>query len=119
MNIQTLREYCLGLPAVTEDTPFDETTLCFRVGGRIFAITDTDDVPLKVALKCSPERVPELRERYPAIKPGWHLNKKHWNTIVIDGSLEDGFLQELIRHSYDLIFAKLTKKAQKEILGTE
>lgn len=115
MNIQTLREYCLGKPNTTEDTPFDETTLAFKVGGKIFALTNMESVPTRVNLKCDPERAIELREQYPdIIIPGYHMNKKHWNTIYIE-ELEDGVLQELIEHSYELVYGSLTKKVKNSL----
>lgn len=117
MDIIELRDYCMSLPAATEDMPFDETTVCFRVGNKIFAITDTEDKPLKIALKCNPEIVPSLRERYSSVKPGYHLNKTHWNSIDVNGDLHHDSLLLLIRHSYTLIFRSLKKKDQAELLA--
>ncbi len=115
MNIQSLREYCLGKPHATEDTPFDETTLAFKVDGKIFALTNMESVPTRVNLKCEPERATELREQHPdIIIPGYHMSKKHWNTIYIE-ELEDGVLQELIDHSYELVFNSLTKKVKNSL----
>jgi predicted DNA-binding protein (MmcQ/YjbR family) len=118
MNIESFREYCLSKAGVSEGFPFDETTLVFKLMGKMFAITDTED-DFNIALKCDPERAIELRERYPAIQPGWHLNKQHWNTILIDDSLSDTLLIELIDHSYDLIRDKLTKKLKTELAELE
>jgi predicted DNA-binding protein (MmcQ/YjbR family) len=101
MNIEELREFCLSLPGTTEHFPFDESTLVFKVNGRMFALTDLVD-PLAVAVKCDPELALELRERYPAVKPGYHMNKKHWNTVSIDGTIPDRLIREWIETSYSL-----------------
>lgn len=102
MNIEELRDYCLSLAGADESFPFDETTLAFKVNGKIFAITDLEP-PLSVNLKCDPELAIELREHYPAVLPGYHMNKKHWNTVNIDGSLGDDRLKEWILMSYKLV----------------
>ncbi len=115
MNIEELRFYCLAKKAVTESFPFDETTLVFKVMGKIFALTDTED-EFSVNLKCDPEKAIELRERYPSVQPGYHMNKKHWNTIFIDGTLSDEQLQAWIDDSYSLVANSLPKK-DKAILG--
>ena len=99
---------------VTEEFPFNESTLVFKVMGKMFALTDVDDFR-SINLKCDPERSAELREKYPSIKPGFHMNKLHWNTVAIDGSLNDAFIRELIIHSYELVVKKLTK-AQRSTL---
>ncbi len=111
MNIEDFRNYCLSKVEVTECFPFDATTLVFKVMGKMFAITDTED-EFAIALKCDPELVIQLRERYPAVKPGYHLNKKHWNTITIDGSVNDSLLNEWIDHSYNEVVKTLPKKQQ-------
>ncbi|NJL73823.1 MAG: MmcQ/YjbR family DNA-binding protein [Saprospiraceae bacterium] len=110
MDIETFRAYCLSKKGVEETFPFDEVTLVFKVMGKIFALTGLDDDGFKVNLKCDPERAVELRETYEDIQPGWHMNKKHWNTIHFEGDLDDAFLKELINHSYDLVVASLPKK---------
>ncbi len=115
MNIESFREYCLAKPGTSEDTPFDEHTLCLRVGGKIFAITGLDTIELSVNLKCDPERAVELREEYENIIPGYHMNKKHWNTVDMNESQPDDFYKELIDHSYDLVYKSLTKKIKAEI----
>lgn len=112
MNIEDLREYCLSLKGVSEDFPFDETTLVFKVSGKIFCLTDLED-DFAIALKNEPEKNIELREEYPAIKPGYHMNKQHWNTITVDGSISDDVLKNLIDESYDLVVMKLTRKQQQ------
>jgi len=114
MNIEDFRLYCLSKPGVTESFPFDETTLVFKVMGKMFALTDIED-EFAIALKCDPERAIELRERYPVVKPGYHMNKAHWNTITVDGSMNNQLLIELTDHSYELIKAGLTKKLKAEL----
>jgi predicted DNA-binding protein (MmcQ/YjbR family) len=109
MNIESAREYCLSLPQVTEDFPFDETTLVFRIGGKIFAMLDLENTEWFV-LKCQPEYAIELRERYPDIAPAWHMNKKHWNQLNLYGNLPDDLVQALIQHSYDEVVKKMSKK---------
>ena len=117
MNIETIREYCLSLPATTEDFPFDETTLVFRVSGKIFAMIDLEDTEWFV-LKCDPEYAIELREEHQEITGAWHMNKKHWNQLNLFGSLSDKQILTLIDHSYDLVFKKLTRKRREEILAS-
>ncbi|GAB1429829.1 MmcQ/YjbR family DNA-binding protein [Ignavibacteria bacterium] len=117
MTFNEFREYCLAKCGATEDFPFDETTLVFRVGGKMFALIDIETFPLTVNLKCNPEYAVELRERYPSIRPGWHQNKRHWNTIADDGSLPDVLIPSLINHSYDLVFSSLTAAKRTEILA--
>lgn len=116
MNPESLREYCLSLPATTEEFPFGESTLVFKVKGKMFALTDVDSFA-SINLKCDPERAVELREQYDSILPGYHMNKKHWNTVLLDGSLGEKFVHELIFHSYQLVVAGLPKKLREE-LGT-
>jgi len=114
MDIEFFRTYCLSKPGVSEDTPFDENTLCFRVRGKIFALVDIDAFE-SVNLKCDPERAVELRELHPGIIPGYHMNKKHWNTVRFNEGVSDRLVLELVDHSYDLIFNSLSKKIQQEI----
>ena len=114
MNITFFREYCLSKPGASEDTPFDENTLCFKVGNKIFAIIDIELFE-SVNLKCDPERAVELREEYTGIVPGYHMNKKHWNTVSFDGSVPDKLILELVDHSYDLIFNSLPKQKRESI----
>ena len=111
MNIESTRDYCLTLPLVTEDFPFDERTLAFRVLGRIFACLDMER-PEWVTTKCDAERAIELRERHSEIEPAWHWNKKYWNQVALSGRLEDNFILSLVRHSYSEVVKKL-KKAEK------
>ncbi len=114
MNIEELRAYCIKKPGVTEEFPFDETTLVFKVKGKMFALTDLED-QFSVNLKCTPEDCIELRESYQAVVPGYHMNKKHWNTIYIDGTIPDSLIYEWIDASYNLVVKKLTKKQQAEL----
>ncbi|HRY33745.1 MAG TPA: MmcQ/YjbR family DNA-binding protein [Bacteroidales bacterium] len=109
MDIESFRTYCLLKEGVTESFPFDADTLVMKVSGRIFALTSLSD-SFSINLKCDPERAIELRERHPCIIPGYHMNKIHWNTVIIDGSLNDVFLEELIDHSYALVAAGSRKK---------
>lgn len=110
MDIEQFRQYCLSKPDATEDFPFDEVTLCLRVGGKIFAITGLDSEVFTVNLKCDPERALALREQYPEVQPGFHMNKKHWNTVDFTGALGNALLRELIDHSYDLVQRSLKRK---------
>lgn len=114
MNIEAFRKYCLHKPGVTEAFPFDESVLVFKVGGKMFALTDVDTFE-SVNLKCDPERAIELRERYEAVRPGYHMNKKHWNTLVMDGSLPDTFLRAEIDASYALVAARMPKSKKLRI----
>jgi predicted DNA-binding protein (MmcQ/YjbR family) len=111
MTLTEFREHCIRLPGFSEDLPFDENTLAFRVGGKIFALMDVD-LFVSVNLKCDPERAIELREQYPGITPGYHMNKQHWNTVLCDGSVPHKLLLELAEHSYALVRASLPKKVR-------
>ncbi len=110
MNIEDLREYCLSKRAVTESTPFDDVTLVFKVAGKMFALLPLDELVPSINLKCDPELAVSLRERYPAVTPGYHMSKIHWNTVKIDGTISRGEILEMIDHSYDLIVSSLSKK---------
>ncbi|MCH7399749.1 MmcQ/YjbR family DNA-binding protein [Belliella sp. DSM 107340] len=114
MNITFFREYCLSKLGASEDTPFDANTLCFKVGGKIFAIIDIELFE-SVNLKCEPEYAVELREKYDSIVPGYHMNKKHWNSVIFNSGLSDKFILELVDHSYDLVFDSLSKKVKENI----
>ena len=115
MNIEEFRDYCLSKKAVTEGFPFDETTLVFKVMGKMFALTDVEG-EFKLNLKCDPEKAISLREKYPDhLLPGYHMNKKHWNTVVVDGSIPDKLLYEWIDESYDLIVLSLPKTKRQEL----
>ncbi|GAB3276328.1 MmcQ/YjbR family DNA-binding protein [Larkinella harenae] len=115
MNIESLRTYCLSKTGATESFPFGEETLVFKVGGKIFALTSLDSNPLSVNLKCDPERAVELREQHDAVRPGYHMNKTHWNTVIINGSVRESDLKSWIDHSYDLIVKSLPKSVRQEL----
>lgn len=114
MNIEELREYCLSKKGVTESFPFDEVTLVFKVMNKMFALTSLDEA-LRVNLKCDPDKAIELREKYPAVIPGYHMNKKLWNTVIIDGSIPSIKIKNWIDDSYDLVVKSLPKKIQQEL----
>jgi predicted DNA-binding protein (MmcQ/YjbR family) len=104
------REYCLGKARVSEGTPFGGDTLVFKVEGKMFALLSLDDVPPRANLKCDPDRALELRDRYEQVLPGYHMNKKHWNTVILDGAIPTSTIVEMIDHSYNLIRAKAKKR---------
>ena len=112
MNIETFRDYCLSKKGVTECFPFDQQTLVFKVIDKVFALADIDDF-VSVNLKCDPVMAIALRERHPGISSGYHMNKKHWNTVETNGSVPDKLLFELIDHSNNLVVAKLSGKSKK------
>jgi predicted DNA-binding protein (MmcQ/YjbR family) len=119
MNLETFYEYCLSKKGVTEHFPFDEETLVFKVGGKMFALSSLNEWEKgnpSVNLKCNPDYAEELRGQYDDIKPGWHMSKTHWNTIEINRGVTDLLIKELINHSYELVFKSLTKKVQLEVL---
>jgi predicted DNA-binding protein (MmcQ/YjbR family) len=115
MDIEAFRVYCLSKPMVIEDFPFDQTTLVFKVCGKIFALTGLDNIEFKVNLKCDPDRAVELREAYESISPGFHMNKKHWNTVIVDGSFSNDLFRDLIDHSYDLVVKGLPRKLRDQL----
>lgn len=110
MNVETIREYCLAKENTEEGLPFGEGTLVFKVAGKIFLLLSLDEVPLRFNAKCDPDEAVQLREQYACIIPGYHMNKKHWNTVIVDGSLGDKQLKELIDASYNLVKPKAKKK---------
>lgn len=110
-----LYDYCLGKAGATEEYPFGEGTLVFKVGGKMFAATGTEPIPPRVNLKCDPERAVELRETYDAVLPGYHMNKKHWNTVILDGSIPHREVRAMIDESYDLVVASLPRKVRETI----
>lgn len=118
MNIEQLRDYCIGKKGVTEHFPFDEVTLVFKVMGKMFALIGLEKWEhgeTKINLKCNPEKAIELREEYESINPGYHMSKKHWNTVTLNHDVSDTFAFELIDHSYELVVKGLTKKLQEEL----
>ena len=116
MNIEELRDYCLQKPGVTEGLPFGEDTLVFKIGEKLFLLTSIFK-GASFNVKCDPELAVELREQYPEVQPGFHMNKKHWNTVQMDGGLTLLQLRQMIDHSYDLILKSLPKKLQEEIIA--
>lgn len=115
MNIENFREYCLSKAEVTEGFPFDETTLVFKVCDKMFALTNTEG-DFRINLKCKPDEAIELREKYSCVIPGYHMNKKHWNTVKVDGSVSDEILKEWIDESYSLIVHKLPLKLRNKLI---
>ncbi|MFL9831196.1 MmcQ/YjbR family DNA-binding protein [Flavobacterium sp. ST-87] len=120
MNLEDFYEYCLSKKGVTEHFPFDQDTLVFKVGGKMFALSSLkqwESGQPSVNLKCDPEVAVEWRLQFEAVEPGFHMNKKHWNTVAINTDVSDSFLKEMIDHSYGLVFSSLTKNIQKELLS--
>lgn len=118
MNLETYYEYCLSKKGVTEHFPFDDDTLVFKVGGKMFALSSLQQWEKgepAVNLKCDPERAVELRADYEDIKPGFHMSKIHWNTIAVNKGVSDVMIKQLVDHSYELVFKSLTRKLQNEI----
>jgi len=116
MNIETFRQYCLAKKGTEETFPFDEVTLVFKVMGKMFALTGLDSEEFTVNLKCDPDQSIELREMHPDdIQAGWHMSKKHWNTVQFEGGLDDAFLKKLIDQSYDLVVKGLPKKDRETL----
>ena len=109
MNIETIREYCLSKDNVEEDLPFGPDVLVYKVAGKIFLLVSLDEDPLQFNVKCDPELALELREEYSCVIPGYHMNKKHWNTIIVDGTVPSKKLKEWVDHSYELV----NKRSQK------
>ena len=109
-DLADFRAYCLAKPNVTEGTRFGGDTLVFKVGGKMFALASLDEVPPRVNLKCDPERALDLRDRYEEVQPGYHMNKKHWNTVELGGGIPEAELRSMIDHSYDLVLARLPKR---------
>lgn len=114
MNIEEIRDYCLAKPGVTEDMPFGEDTLVFRVGEKLFLLTSLSQGD-RFNVKCDPERAIELREQHTEVQPGYHMNKKHWNTVHTNGSLSHRQICDMIDHSYDLVLKSLPKNIRSEI----
>lgn len=112
MDIESLRDYCLNMPDVTESFPFDETTLVFKVNGKMFLLTDLEG-QFSMNVKCEPEKAAALREQYACVLPGYHMNKQHWNTVIIDGSVSDKILTEWIIDSYNMVKNNKSRKSRK------
>ena len=114
MDPNELRDTLLNYPAVTEEQPFGPDVIVYKVAGKMYALSQYE-VPLTVNLKCDPERALELRKQYDAVQPGYHMNKRHWNTVTLDESLSRSLTEELIKHSYDLVVQGLSKKDQMKV----
>ena len=115
MDVESFREHCLGKPHVTEGTPFGEDVLVFKVAGKMFALAALDEVPATANLKCDPDLALELRDRYEQVQPGYHMNKKHWNTVEIDSGLPNSEILKMIDHSYDLVVRSLPKSVRARL----
>lgn len=113
MNIESLRDYCLSKPGAEEALPFGPDTLVFKVNGKAFLLVGLDSEDLRFNVKCDPDLALELREQYPCVLPGYHMNKKHWNTVVVDGSIPVSTLKEFINHSYSLVAEPKKKTSRK------
>ena len=118
MDADALKAACLGLTGAVETFPFNLETSVFKVGGKVFALSALDADPLSVSLKCEPELAERLRTQHPAITAGYRLNKRHWNTVLLDGSVPDAMVRDMIEDSYDLVVASLTRE-QRRTLGQE
>jgi predicted DNA-binding protein (MmcQ/YjbR family) len=117
MDIEYFREYCLAKPETEECLPFDENTLAFKVSGKIFALTDIASAEFSVNLKSDPEKAIELRAEYDEVQPGYHMNKKHWNTVNFEGRISNKLLKEMIDDSYLLVVQSLKKVDRERILN--
>jgi predicted DNA-binding protein (MmcQ/YjbR family) len=115
MNAAELRDYCLSLLGTDEDFPFGPDTSAFKVAGKIFALSRLSEHPLRASLKCDPSLAEELRKTHAAVIPGYHLNKRHWNTLIIDGSLSDAIISDMVEDSYDLVVSKLPRQQRQAL----
>jgi predicted DNA-binding protein (MmcQ/YjbR family) len=115
MDAAGLRAWCLEQPGAVEEFPFGPEHSVFKVAGKMFALSGLERVPLEVSVKCEPELAVALRTSYDAIRPGYHLNKRHWNTITIDGRLEDRIVRDLIEDSYDLVVSALPARVREQL----
>ncbi len=114
-DIESFREYCLKKKGVTEEFPFDNDTLVFKVSSKMFALSSLVSEQFRINLKCNRDLITELRSKYAAVQPGYHMNKDHWNTVVIDGSISQKEILKMIDHSYEEVVRGLTKKMQEEL----
>ena len=114
MNIEDFRDYCLAKPGSSESFPFDKNTLVFKVMGKMFALVDVETYAY-INVKCDPERAIRLREEHMAVRPGYHMNKKHWNSVHMDGTIGDRLVRELVDHSYDQVVKGLSKAVRAEL----
>jgi len=116
MDLAKFREYCLRKSKTTEGTPFGPDVVVFKVGGKMFALASLDEVPTTANLKCDPDLALELRDRYEQVRPGYHMNKKHWNTVEIESGIPVAELRKMIDHSYELVVKSLPRKAREKLL---
>ena len=116
MDQHQLRAACLALPGAAEEFPFGDEVSVFKVGGKMFALSALDGTPLEISVKCDPDLAVQFRAAHEAIRPGYHLNKRHWNTITIDGSLPDQTVADMLTDSYDLVVARLTKAQRDQLI---
>lgn len=117
MHLDALRDHCLARPGATEGFPFGEDTLVFKVAGKMFALASLERIPPTVGLKCDPERAVELRETYVDVSPGYHMNKRHWNTVGLRGDVPADVVRQLVDHSYALVVAGLPARVRAELEG--
>jgi len=116
VELESFREYCLKKPHTTEGMPFGDTVVVFKVAGKMFALAALDEIPVTVNLKCDPDRALDLRDRYEQVQPGYHINKKHWNTVEIDSGVPDLELRKMIDDSYELVVQSLPKAAREKLV---
>lgn len=115
MDLETVRKYCLEKKSTTESFPFGESTLVFKVSGKMFLLISLDSLPLQFNVKCDPEKAEELREEYSSVIPAFHMNKKHWNTIILNGQINAKQIREMIDESYALVIRSLPLKERKKL----
>jgi predicted DNA-binding protein (MmcQ/YjbR family) len=118
MNLEQIRKYCSQKAGSYEDFPFDDVTMVIKVGKKMYALIGLDDDPLRINLKCDPILAVELRRNYAAVIPGYHMNKTHWNTIILNGSIPDKIIKKMIDDSYDLVFGSLTRKEKNAVISS-
>jgi predicted DNA-binding protein (MmcQ/YjbR family) len=118
MDLETIRKYCLDKKSTTESFPFGESTLVFKVSGKIFLLMSLDSQPLQFNVKCDPEKAEELRESYSSVIAAFHMNKKHWNTIIMNGQVNSKMIREMIDDSYSLVVRSLSLSERKKLSGT-
>jgi predicted DNA-binding protein (MmcQ/YjbR family) len=116
VDLESFREYCLAKRGATESTPFGEDVLVFKVGGKMFALAALDEIPARANLKCDPDLALELRDRYEQVRPGYHMNKKHWNTVEIESGIPIAELRRMIDHSYELVGKSLPRRSREKLL---
>ncbi len=115
IDATALREWCLARPGVTEEMPFGPVTTVFKVEGKLFALSALDSEPLQISLKCDPGLAEALRRDYEAVRPGYHLNKRHWNTVLCDGSVSDQMILDMLEDSYDLVVSAMPRKTRERL----